>query len=51
MLNFFKAARETAAAGNGQIALTPRERRLLREEIERTQGAIETILSRWWIPP
>ena len=41
MLNFFKAARETAAAGNGQIALTPRERRLLREGIERTQGAID----------
>ena len=36
MLNFFKAARETAAAGAAQ-ALSPRERLLLMEEIDRTR--------------
>ena len=41
MLNFFKAARETAAAGAAQ-ALSPRARLLLMEEIDRTRWAIDT---------
>ena len=41
MLNFFKAARETAAAEAAQ-ALSPRERLLLMEEIDRTRWAIDT---------
>ncbi len=41
MLNFFKAARETAAAQTGQVSLSPREMRVLREEIARTQWAID----------
>ena len=43
MLNFFKAARETAAAGAAQ-ALSPRERLLLMEEIDRTRR--EELLAR-----